>query len=187
MYSLRTLSQFELGSQIYQTPLLVMLQLYRVNFSSVVLVVNMLDKKVVSSSVIGICQIRKTLSVVLKYRTSVICLIPSAVSGEKRSHSSNIVLLVIRVSDKMDTQLLFNGVFNTSSLHTVHLLRLLIIATVLSGCEERRQIHFFSVCGFLVNILITSSHCTTVGEWRLTKSSYLFHSTLPISPIIKQS
>ena len=68
----------------------------------------------------------------------------------------------------MDTHLQSNEVFTISSLHTVHSLRLFKIIEVLSGDDELRSIlHSLPVCSF-INLLITPSHCMTLGSMSST-------------------
>ena len=98
-------------SQIYRTPLSVMLQLVSSNLSNVLLILNMVDKLLVSSSVIVTLINDNALRVVLVKRASLICLIPP-VSEEECSHSIFIVLLVFSISDNIDTHLLSNEVLN---------------------------------------------------------------------------
>ena len=64
------------------------------------------------------------------------CLIASTsvVNGEDSRNSLFKVLLVImNISDKADTQILFNGVFQIPSLWIIHSLRITIITKLLSG------------------------------------------------------
>ena len=78
-------------------------------------------------------------------------------SSDSSYSSVFIVLLVFSISDNMATHLLSNEVFSISSLLIVHLLRLFIITSVLSGDDEKRLILYsFPVCFSFINLLVTT-------------------------------